>query len=230
MRHVTSAKAARTSHFDAVRDLQYVKPLMRGWSHMAWFVLCLTFGPWAIVAHHATRPLIALTIYVTAIAGLFGTSAFYHCGSWSSTAAARWQRLDHVMILFMIAGTATPAFLLTGLGSVGLLATIAMWTVALAIAAVHLRHMQVSEKLIGAAFLILGWLGVLAIPTIWLHCGVSAALLIAIGGVLYTLGAVAYHRRQPDPVPLVFGYHEVFHTFVCAAATCQFIAITFCIL
>jgi hemolysin III len=223
----SASSRTRTSHFDAARDLHYLKPAMRGWSHLVWFGLCLVAGPWVLVGHlgNATR-VIALTIYVTAIAGLFGTSAFYHCGTWSVVAARRWQRLDHVMILFMIAGTATPAFLLTRLGLLGLIATIAIWTLTIGVATIHLRRMQVPERLIGAAFLILGWTGVLVIPAIWIEFGATAALLILVGGLLYTVGAICYHRRRPDPIPAVFGYHEVFHALVCAAATMQFIAIS----
>jgi hemolysin III len=81
------------------------------------------------------------------------------------------------------------------------------------------------ELLAGALFVGLGWLAGLALPWVWAHAGVAPALLILTGGLLYTAGALSYHRRQPDPFPSVFGYHEVFHAFVCAAATCQFVAI-----
>ncbi len=216
----------RTSHFDAVRNLHYAKPIMRGWSHLVWFGLCLTLGPWAIASRGGgAERVLALTVYVTAISGLFGVSALYHCGTWSAAAARRWQRADHVMILFMIAGTATPTFLLTGLGRLGVIATISMWTLALGVAGLHLRRMQVPERVIGAAFLVLGWGGALVIPTVWIRSGAPAALMIVGGGLLFTGGAIGYHRRSPDPFPTVFGYHEVFHACVCAAATLQFIAI-----
>jgi hemolysin III len=219
-------RRARTSHFDTVRGLHYIKPVLRGWSHLVWFGLCLVFGPWAIMSHHDDTRVIGLSVYVATIAGLFGTSALYHCGTWSPAASRRLQRLDHIMIFFMIAGTATPAFLLALPGPLGLAGAISIWTVAIGLAAIHLCRMQVPEKLVGAAFLILGWTGVLVIPAVWIHFGVTAALLLVAGGMLFTVGAVSYHRRTPDPIPTVFGYHEVFHAFVCAAATCQFIAIT----
>jgi hemolysin III len=219
----------RTIHFDTVRELHYAKPAMRGWSHLAWFGLCLSFGPWTILSHHGATRVVGLTIYVAAAAGLFGTSALYHCGTWSPAALQRWQRLDHVMIFFMIAGTATPAFLLALPGPLGVIGTSCIWTLAIGLAAIHLRRMHVPEKLVGAAFLVLGWTGLLVIPAVWSRFGVAAAVLLVIGGLLYTAGAISYHQRTPDPIPAVFGYHEVFHAFVCAAATCQFIAIAVCI-
>ena len=71
----------------------------------------------------------------------------------------------------------------------------------------------------------LGWIAGLALPEVWIHAGVAPAVLMLAGGLLYTAGAISYHRRRPDPYPSVFGYHEVFHAYVCAAATCQFVAI-----
>lgn len=218
---------SRATHYDAVREQHYVKPKMRGWSHLVWFGLCLALGPWAVVTgSDGARSLVALTIYVAALAGLFGTSACYHCGTWSTIGRQRWQRLDQVMILFMIAGTSTPAFLLAFPGALGLSATISIWALAIAVAVVHAFRLRVPERLTGGAFLLLGWIGVLALPAIWTKFGVSPALLILGGGLLYTFGAIVYHRRAPDPAPAIFGYHEVFHVFVCVAATSQFVAIT----
>jgi hemolysin III len=78
---------------------------------------------------------------------------------------------------------------------------------------------------VGATFLGLGWLSGMTVPWVWIHEGAGPGALMIAGGVLYTTGAIAYHRRRPDPCPAVFGYHEVFHAFVCAAAACQFAAI-----
>jgi hemolysin III len=129
------------------------------------------------------------------------------------------------MIFFLIAGTATPAFLLAMRGSVGLACLIVIWTLTLTAAAIHMTWMNGPERLIGGMFLALGWLGALALPEVWIHAGPAPGALMLAGGLLYTTGAISYHRRWPDPVPSVFGYHEVFHAFVCAAATCQYIAI-----
>jgi len=129
------------------------------------------------------------------------------------------------MIFFLIAGTATPAFLLAARGTFGLVCLIVMWAVTLTAAVMRMAWMNTPELVVGATFVGLGWLAGLALPGVWAHAGVAPAVLMLIGGVLYTAGALSYHRRRPDRCPSVFGYHEVFHAFVCVAATCQFVAI-----
>ena len=135
------------------------------------------------------------------------------------------QRLDHAMIFFLIAGTATPAFLLANRGAFGLVCLIVMWALTLTAAAVHMAWMSAPEIVVGATFVGLGWVAGLALPGMWIHAGITPAALVLAGGLLYTAGAISYYRRRPDPYPSVFGYHEIFQAFVCAAATCQFAAI-----
>src|SRR6185437_14438907 len=102
---------------------------------------------------------------------------------------------------------------------------VSLWSLTLTAGAVHMARMVLPERLVGAMFLGLGWVAGLALPGVWIHSGAAAGALMLAGGLLYTAGAISYHRRRPDPYPSVFGYHEVFHAYVCAAATCQFIAI-----
>ena len=85
--------------------------------------------------------------------------------------------------------------------------------------------MSAPELAAGSTFVGLGWVAVLALPGVWTRAGVAAGLLMLAGGLLYAAGALCYHRRRPDPYPAVFGYHEVFHAYVCAAAACQYVAI-----
>ena len=129
------------------------------------------------------------------------------------------------MIFFLIACTATPAFLLAMRGGFGLACLIVMWSLTLTAAGIHMARMVLPERLVGATFLGLGWVAGLALPEVWIHDGAAPGALMVAGGLLYTAGAISYHRRLPDPYPSVFGYHEVFHAYVCAAAACQFIAI-----
>ena len=105
------------------------------------------------------------------------------------------------------------------------LAVSLMWSLTAGAAALRLVRMQVPEWLAGAIFVALGWGAGAAVPAVWIKSGVAPAVLIIAGGVLYTVGALAYHRRRPDPFPAWFGYHEVFHAFVSAAAACQYVAI-----
>ncbi|MDT4918860.1 MAG: hemolysin [Pseudonocardiales bacterium] len=216
--------------YDGRREMSYAKPLWRGWMHLLWFAMSLVTGPLLVVSTNGPARLTAAAIYASTVSGLFGTSALYHRGNWSSTWSRRLQRLDHTMIFFLIAGTATPAFLVAAPGGYGLTCLIVLWTLTLTATTVHLAWMHAPEKLVGATFLLLGWMACLALPPIWAHDGVAPAVLIIGGGLLYTIGAISYHRRSPDPNPRVFGYHEVFHAYVCAAATLHFLAIALFIL
>jgi hemolysin III len=212
--------------YDAKREMHYRKPLLRGWLHLAWFVLSLVVGPLTLALTTGTTRVVAVGVYLATVSALFGTSAAYHRGNWTSQWSRRLQRLDHATIFALIAGTATPAFLIAWHGIYGLIGLAALWALALVATVIHLAWMNAPELLVGATFIGLGWVAGLAIPAVWIHSGVAAAVLLAVGGALYMAGALSYHRRRPDPFPATFGYHEVFHAYVCAAATCQFIAIT----
>jgi hemolysin III len=211
--------------YDARRGVYYTKPVLRGWLHLIWFGASLVLGPLLLARVHGSVRITAIAIYAASVSALFGISALYHCGNWADAWRRRLQRLDHAMIFFLIAGTATPVFLLAMRGAFGLACLIVMWSLTLTAAAVHMARMVLPERLVGAMFLGLGWVAGLALPGVWIHAGAAAGALMLAGGLLYTAGAISYHRRRPDPYPSVFGYHEVFHAYVCAAATCQFIAI-----
>jgi hemolysin III len=212
--------------YDAKRDVYYTKPAMRGWLHLVWFGASLLAGPLLVARGHGARPVVALVVYALSVSGLFGISALYHRGTWGPAWSERLQRIDHMMIFFLIAGTATPAFLLATRGAYGLTCLFVMWGLIVAAAVIHLCWMNAPEALVGVTFIGLGSLAGLALPEVWIHAGVVPGALMLAGGLIYIAGALSYHRRRPDPSPAVFGYHEVFHACVCAAATCQYLSIT----
>jgi hemolysin III len=211
--------------YDAGRDIYYKKPTLRGWFHLIWFAASLVVGALLLTRVHGAMRMAAIAIYAASVSALFGVSALYHRGNWNAAWSRRLQRLDHAMIFFLIAGTATPAFFLAAPGDFGRDCLIVLWTVTLAAVVVHLAWMRAPEIVVGAAFVGLGWAAGLSLPEVWIHAGAVPGALMLAGGLLYTAGAVSYHRRRPDPYPSVFGYHEVFHACVCAAATCHFVAI-----
>ena len=211
--------------YDARRGVYYTKPVLRGWLHLLWFEASLVLGTLLVVRAHTAAQTATVAIYTASVSALFGISALYHRGNWTEAWRRRLQRLDHAMIFFLIAGTATPAFVLAMRGAFGLVCLVVIWSLTLTAAAVHVTWMSGPERLVGATFLGLGWLAGLALPEVWIHAGAGPGALMLAGGVLYTAGAISYHRRRPDPYPSIFGYHEVFHAYVCAAATCQYIAI-----
>ena len=207
------------------RDAPRAKPLLRGWLHLAWFEASLVLGTLALARMHGGLRITALAIFEVSVTAMFGVSALYHRGDWAATWRQRLQRLDHAMIFLLIAGTATAAFLLTTGGAFRIACLIAIWTLTLTAGALHMVWMDAPELLVGSTFVGLGLVGGIALPAVWLHAGPAAGALLLAGGLLYIAGAISYRRRRPNPYPSVFGYHEVFHVYVCAAATCQFIAI-----
>jgi hemolysin III len=211
--------------YDARRGVYYTKPVLRGWLHLIWFGASLVAGTLLLVRVHGAARITAVAVYVASVSALFGISALYHRGTWTDAWRRRLQRLDHAMIFFLIAGTATPAFLLAMRGGFGLACLIVMWSLTLTAAVIHMVRMVLPERLVGAMFLGLGWMGALALPAVWIRAGAVPGALMLTGGLLYTAGAISYHRRWHDLYPSVFGYHEVFHAYVCGAATCQFIGI-----
>jgi hemolysin III len=211
--------------YDARRGVYYTKPALRGWLHLLWFEASLILGTLLLVRAHGATETTAAAVYAASVSALFGSSALYHRGNWTDAWRRRLQRLDHAMIFFLIAGTATPAFVLAMRGAAGLICLTVIWSLALMAAGVRMAWMTGPERLVGATFLALGWLAGLALPEVWIHAGAVPGALMLAGGVLYTAGAISYHRRRPDPYPSIFGYHEVFHAYVCAAAACQYIAV-----
>ena len=215
--------------YDSRRNILQAKPVWRGWMHLAWFEASLVAGTMLIV-HVAATHTAATAIYAATVSGLFGTSALYHRGNWGPGTYLLLQRLDHAMIYLLIAGTATPLFLLTVPGTRGVVLLCAMWALTGFALVTHLVWMTAPELIVGSTFIGLGCLGGAALPDVWMHAGVGPFALILAGGLLYTTGAVLYHHRRPDPRPAVFGFHEVFHSFVCVAATAHYVAIALFIL
>jgi hemolysin III len=205
--------------YDARRDIYYTKPVLRGWLHLLWFEASLVLGTLLLARAHGVTRIAATAIYAASV------SALYHRSNWTAAWRRRLQRLDHAMIFFLIAGTATPAFLVAARGAFGLVCLIVLWTLTLTAAVIHMAWVNAPELMVGGTFVGLRRIAGAAVPAVWIHAGIVPAVLMLAGGLLYTAGAISYRRRRPGPWPSVFGYHEVFHTYVCGAAACQYAAI-----
>jgi hemolysin III len=204
------------------------KPRLRGVSHQWAFFVSLFTGIALVVSAPTGKSTIAAAIYAVSVAGLFGASALYHRITWASAAARRWmRRLDHSMIFLLIAGTYTPFALLTLEGPIATVILVAVWSGALAGILLKLFWIDAPKWLVALTYVILGWVAVAAFPQMLAQIGITATALVAAGGVLYTAGAVVYARQRPDPAPTIFGYHEVFHALVIAAAAVQFAVVAF---
>jgi hemolysin III len=215
----------------AIPPPHLVKPRLRGVSHQWACVISAFTGIALVVAAPAGEARLAAAIYALCVVALFGTSAVYHRITWASEAARRWmRRLDHSMIFLLIAGTYTPFALLTLEGGIATVILVAVWAGALAGIVMKLCWIDAPKWLVALTYVALGWVAVAAFPQMFDRLGVGATAMVAAGGVLYTLGAVVYAIKRPDPVPTVFGYHEVFHALVIAAAALQYAVVAFFVL
>ncbi len=204
--------------------LPLTKPLLRGVSHLIFFFVSLVAGVLLVVAAPNAAARVGCAIYAASLAMLLGTSALYHRPTWSLRARARMRRLDHSAIFVLIAGTYTPLALTLPPETVRVMLTVAWVGAALGVARA-LFWINAPKWLVAVLALAMGWLALLYLPTIGRIAGTSVLALMGAGGVLYSLGALTYALKRPDPWPRVFGYHEVFHAFVVAAAVCHFVAV-----
>jgi hemolysin III len=203
-----------------------VKPRLRGVFHQYAFFVSLASGTLLVLLAATTRASVAAAIYAASVSALFGVSALYHRVTWTTSARRRMRRLDHAMIFLLIAGTYTPVGLLVLQGPLATVVLAVVWGGAVAGIVLELAWTSAPRWLGGAVYLALGWVAVVAMPQLFGRLGVAGGLLIVAGGLLYTAGAAIYGLRRPDPVPAVFGYHEVFHLLVIAGVGAHFLAIS----
>jgi hemolysin III len=207
-----------------------LRPRLRGVSHQYAFFASLLLGAALVVGASGAAERTSAVVFATALATMFGVSALYHRITWRPRARLWMRRLDHAAIYLLIAGTYTPFALLA-------LTDVWRWTIlpvvwggALVGIVLRLAWVDAPKWLAVTTGIALGWIGVVALPQLWAHAGLTGVGLLLAGGVLYTGGAIVYARRRPDPVPAVFGYHELFHALVIAAAACQYAAVALVLL
>jgi hemolysin III len=204
-----------------------VKPRLRGVSHLYAFFVTIVTAVALVVGAPGGIAVVGVTIYGTTLVAMFGASALYHRPHWSPSRARWFLKLDHTAIFLVIAGTATPIVLLTSDGAVRAAVLVLVWMIAAGGIVFEWLPIEAPRGYVTTVYLVLGWLGALAIGGLWEHTGVPGVLLVGAGGALYTAGAIVHAARRPDPWPQVFGYHELFHAFVIGAAVCHYCAIAF---
>ncbi|WP_153539883.1 PAQR family membrane homeostasis protein TrhA [Actinomadura macrotermitis] len=208
---------------------QAVKPRLRGWLHAGTFPVALIAGMLLIALGPTLEARLCAVVYALTSALLFGVSAFYHRGRWSPRAAERLRRFDHANIYLIIAGTYTPFAYLILDGAARALVLAVVWGGALAGVLFRVLWTDAPRWLYTALYIGLGWVAAFFVPQFIEGTGLAVALLVAFGGVLYSLGGLVYGLRRPDPSPRWFGFHEVFHAFTVAAYVLQYIAVSFVI-
>lgn len=206
------------------------KPRLRGLLHQYAFFASLPALPVLLLVARTGRAALAAAVYGTSLVALFGVSALFHRIHWSED-GRRWMgRLDHAMINVFIAGSFTPLGLLVLSGSVATLCLALVWGGALGAIVLHALWIDAPKRLSALIYLALGWTGFVATPQLVTQVGWGATGLFGLGGALYTAGALVYAFRRPDPAPAVFGYHEVFHALVVAAAATHYATIALFVL
>jgi hemolysin III len=203
------------------------RPRLRGVLHQIAFFVALVVGTLLVVFAEGTRASAAAGVFAGSVATMLGASALYHRVTWSVRMRPWMRRLDHAGIYLLIAGTYTPVGLLTLRGTMRDVVLGVVWSGAAAAIVLKFAWVRAPKWLSVVLGIALGWVGIAAMPQVARYAGPAAVVLLAAGGVAYTAGAIVYARRRPDPVPTVFGYHELFHALTLVAVVCQYVAIAF---
>lgn len=206
------------------------KPLMRGWLHVGTTLAVLVAGPILIANARSTEERVALTVYVASLLALFGVSSLLHRVHWGPRANRRMKRADHSTIFIGIAGsyTAVAALALTGTVRVVVLALV--WVGALVGILIRQLLLYAPQWLVALPYVVVGWSAMAVSPQLVRGASWPGFLLVLAGGLAYTIGAVVFAMKKPNPVPSVFGFHEVFHTCTVIGASIQFVAIAYVLL
>src|ERR671910_2537127 len=224
-RQVAAARETAAMAAHGVAHKLSEKPRLRGVSHQWAFFVSLGAGAALVLAANSARSALAMSVYAFSLSAMLGTSALYHRVTWTPERRRWMRRLDHTMIFVFIAGTYTPFAMLVMHGTLADVVLIVVWASAGAGVILNLLWVSAPKWFTSAIYLSTGWAAIVTLPQLWEEIGPIGVGLIALGGALYTAGAVIYARRRPNPNPQVFGYHEIFHVLVIAAAAVQYAAV-----
>ncbi|MFV0461600.1 MAG: PAQR family membrane homeostasis protein TrhA [Nostocoides sp.] len=201
------------------------KPLLRGWLHAGMAPVALTLGIVLIALASSAAARWAAVVFTATAVLLFGTSAIYHRGEWSPTVTAVLKRLDHSNIFLIIAGSYTPFALLLPPDQARTLLVL-VWSGALGGVVFRTVWVGAPRWLYTPIYVLLGWVAVFYLRPLLHYGGWAVIVLVVIGGLLYTLGAIVYGTKRPNPWPRWFGFHEIFHALTVAAFGTHFAAAT----
>ncbi len=223
-RHPSAGPGPETSGVvDVARE---VKPRLRGWLHAGMAPLALAAGIVLVALAPTSAGVVGGAVFLAASVLLFGTSGLYHRFSWGATGEAVLRRLDHANIYVFIAATYTPLalLLLDGTSRVALLVMI--WTSALGGLLFRTLWLSAPRWLYTTLYLVMAWAAVGWMGAFYRTGGATTVALVLGGGLFYTVGAIVYGRKRPDPSPRWFGFHEIFHACTVAGFVCHYVAIS----
>jgi hemolysin III len=201
------------------------RPRLRGVLHRIACGIALVAGALLVMATHDFRAAALTAIYAFLLVAMFGTSAALHGRDWGPRAFGWWRRADHAVIFAFIAGTYTPLCAI-GVGGVAGSRLLALVWICAGVGIVRALVWPHAPRVVASAlYVVVGWLVVWYLPTVHAALAPPAFALVVAGGLTYTVGAVIYALRWPNPWPRVFGYHEVFHALIIVASACHFAAV-----
>lgn len=202
-----------------------VKPRLRGVLHLIAFFVSLIMGPVLVLSAPSGGPRLAIAVYALSMSALFGVSALLHRRTWTPEARRVMRRLDHSMIFFLIAGTYTAIvpLALRGRTAVAILAVV--WLGGALGVIVELFWLDAPKWAIALPYVVVGWVAIGATPELASAIGGRGLALLLGGGLAYTVGALVYALRRPNPWPATFGYHEVFHGLTIVAGAAHYLLI-----
>lgn len=201
-----------------------VVPRLRGVSHAVAFLAAIGAASVIVALAPSGTAAFALIVYGAGLVGLFGGSALYHRWPGPARFKSLLRRIDHSTIFVFIAASYTPVALILLHGIVAWLLLAGAWAGALAGVTFSLGWIDAPRTVVAGSYLALGWIAAIALPQLVGALDVVPLALFAAGGILYSVGAVVYARQRPDPWPHTFGFHEVFHALVIAAAAAHYVA------
>ena len=210
----------------ATRVKPAARPTLRGVSHQYAFLLAVGAGVVLVVLANGALARVAAAAFAVTVALMFGVSAVYHRVTWRPRPRRWMARADHAAIYLLIAGTYTPFCLLALGGAWRITLLTIVWSGALVAIVFKFAWVDAPKALGAVTAMLLGWVGVVTLPQLIGRIGVAPTTLLIVGGALYTVGALVYAFRRPNPSPRVFGYHEIFHAFVVAAVACHYVGVT----
>ena len=196
------------------------RPRWRGRIHGGAVAVTLPAGIILTLVTPSGLARVAVFVYVASLLALFSTSASYHLFTRTQRAQRTMRQLDHAMVYVLIAGTYTPVCLLALPRTIGVVFLIGIWCAALI--GIVLKITWRAHKVSGAMYLIIGWAALIILPWAYHRAGFTSLLLFALGGIVYTVGAILFYLQRPQLKPLVFGFHEVWHVFTVVAVALQF--------
>jgi hemolysin III len=190
----------------------------------------LVVGPLIVLRAHGAKAAVLTAVYVFTVECMFAVSALFHRLTWTPGGRRRMRRLDHSMIFLAIAGsyTATAGLMLPGSDAALVIAVV--WAGALGGVALRLVWLDAPKWAVALPYVVLGWLALAFSPEMMHAMGGLAMILVVLGGLFYTAGALVYARKRPDPFPQVFGYHEIFHALVICGAVTHMAVVAFIVL